>query len=140
MWHSEWGLLLCTAGIARNPWGVTKGKQFTKADTEQTYSVRTSTILTYVMTGAITYTHTQTRGRLDSQKERQQMRINGIAIPGAFSQTKESSTLRWREEEEILVSKVWGWEVWCSAIWWVQCRARGKWDCESVMMLFCASK
>ena len=32
MWHSEWGLLLCTAGIARNLWGATKGKQFTKAD------------------------------------------------------------------------------------------------------------
>ena len=31
-----------------------------------------------------------------------------------------------------MVSKVWEWEVWCSA--------RGKWDCESVMMLFCASK
>ena len=30
------------------------------------------------------------------------------------------------------MSQVWEWEVWC--------RARGKWDCESVMMLFCASK
>ena len=46
MWHSEWGLLLCTAGIARNLWGATKGKQFTKADTEQTYPVITSAILT----------------------------------------------------------------------------------------------
>ena len=57
MWHSEWGLLVCTAGIARNLWGVTKDEQFTKADTEQTYPVIYSTILTYAMTGAITYTH-----------------------------------------------------------------------------------
>ena len=49
MWHSEWGLLLYTAQRARNLWGATKGKQFTKADTEQTYPVRTAT------TGAITY-------------------------------------------------------------------------------------
>ena len=40
----------------------------------------------------------------------------------------------------MLVSKVWEWEVWCSAIWGMRCRARGKWDCKSVMMLFCASK
>ena len=32
MWYSEWGLLLCTAGIIRNLWDATKGKQFTKAD------------------------------------------------------------------------------------------------------------
>ena len=32
MWHSEWGLLLCTAEIAMNLVGATKGKQFTKAD------------------------------------------------------------------------------------------------------------
>ena len=70
-------LLLCIAGIARNLRGASKGKQFTKADREQTYSVRTSTILTYA--------HTQTRGRLDSQKEREQMRTNGLAIPGAVS-------------------------------------------------------
>ena len=36
--------------------------------------------------------------------------------------------------------KVWEWEVWCRAIWGVWCCARGKWDCESVMMLFCAPK
>ena len=60
MGHSEWGLLVCTAGIARNLLAATKGKQFTKADTEQTYPVITSTILTYATTGAITHTHTHT--------------------------------------------------------------------------------
>ena len=60
MWHSKWGLLVCTAGIARNLWGATKGKQFTKADTEQTCLVRSSTILTYAMTGTITHTHAHT--------------------------------------------------------------------------------
>ena len=55
MWHSEWGLLLCTAGIARNLWGVTK-------DTEQTDPVIYSTILPYTTTGAITFTtHAQTQ-------------------------------------------------------------------------------
>ena len=39
-----------------------------------------------------------------------------------------------------MVSKVWEWEVWCCAMWGVWCHAIGKWDCESVMMLFCASK
>ena len=39
MRHNEWGLLLFTVGIARNLWGDTKGKQFTKADTEQTYPI-----------------------------------------------------------------------------------------------------
>ena len=38
------------------------------------------------------------------------------------------------------MSKVWDWEVWWSAIWGVRCHARGKWDCESVRMLFFASK
>ena len=38
------------------------------------------------------------------------------------------------------MSNVWEWEVWCSAIWGVRCRAKGKLDCESVMMLFCAFK
>ena len=56
-WHSKLGLLGCTAGIARNLWGATKGKQFTKADTAQTYPVRTSTILIYAMTGTITSTY-----------------------------------------------------------------------------------
>ena len=46
MWHSEWGLLVCTARIARNLWGATKGKQLTKADTAQTYSDISSTLLT----------------------------------------------------------------------------------------------
>ena len=75
--------------------GCNKGKQFTKADTEQTYLIITSAILTYVMTVAITYTHThtQTRGRLDSQKEREQMRINGLAIPGMVGQPTQPSTL-----------------------------------------------
>ena len=35
---------------------ATKGKQFTKADIEQTYPVITYTFLTYAMTGAITHT------------------------------------------------------------------------------------
>ena len=53
MWHSELGLLLCTAGIARNLWGATKGKQFTKADTEQTYPVVSSTILVWWSYGSL---------------------------------------------------------------------------------------
>ena len=39
MWHSKWGLLLCTQGIARNLWSSTKGKQLTKAVTAQTYTL-----------------------------------------------------------------------------------------------------
>ena len=38
------------------------------------------------------------------------------------------------------MSEVWEWELWCSAIWGMRFRDRRKWDCESVMMLFCVSK
>ena len=79
------------------------------------------------------YIHTQTRGRLDSQKEREQMRTNGLAIPGTVGRPIQPSTLRGKLEGEILVSKVWEWEVWCRAIWGVRCRAKGNCDCESVM-------
>ena len=40
--------------------GCNKRKKFTKADTEQTYPVISSTILTYAMAGVITHTHTHT--------------------------------------------------------------------------------
>ena len=68
------------------------------------------------------------------------MRTNGFAIPGTVDRPAQPSMFMERLEREILVSKVWEWVVWCSAIWWVRCHARGKGDCESVMMLFCASK
>ena len=60
------------------------------------------------------------------------MRINDLAIPGAVGRPAQPSTLWGRSEGEILVSMVWEWEVWCSAIRRVRCRARGNWDCESV--------
>ena len=62
MWHSEWGLLLCTAGIAMNLWGATKGKQFAKADTEQIFShyIFYNVNLCYNMRN---HKHTQTHAR-----------------------------------------------------------------------------
>jgi len=38
MWHSEWVYCNVQKGTARNLWGATKGKQLTKANTEQTYT------------------------------------------------------------------------------------------------------
>ena len=58
----------------------------------------------------------------------------------------QPSTLRGRLEGEILVSKVWEWEVWCCAIWGAGAGGGGAVSCkrkmglESVMMLFCVSK
>ena len=42
----NWFSLYVQQGIARNLWGVAKGKRSYTADTEQTYPVITSTILT----------------------------------------------------------------------------------------------
>ena len=52
--------------------------------------------------------HTQTRGRLDSQRERKQVRINDLSIPGAVSRPTQPSTLRERSVGGILVVP----EVW----------------------------
>ena len=68
------------------------------------------------------------------------MRINGLAIPGVVGQPTQHSTLSGRWGGEVLVYKVWEWEVWWSALWGVQCRARGKCDCESVRMLLCIQR
>jgi len=61
MWHSEWDLLVCTAGKARNLWGATKDKQSYKSIHRAEISHISSTILIYARTGAITPTHSNPR-------------------------------------------------------------------------------
>ena len=79
-----------------------------------------------------------------AQRERKQVRVNVLSIPGVVSRPMQPRTLRERYVRGILVvSKMWEWEVWCSAMWEVWCsatwgvqrRARGKCECESVCLL-----
>ena len=98
--HSKLSLLACTAGIARNSWGATKGNQFTKADTEQTYPIRTSTILTYAMTGTIMHMHTHTHTHTNLRKIRQPERKRADEVERPRNTwcgwpTTQPSMLRW---------------------------------------------
>ena len=124
--------------IARNLWGASKDKQ--------SYKSRHRTALSRYIFDNVnlcldrhhhTHTHTHTHGRLDSQKEGEQMRINGLAIPGAVGRPTQPSTIR-------------GEKYWClrcgsgrcGGVQYgrVQCLARENAIVSQLWMLFCASK